>query len=49
LYPAAPFLCPELAGITELRVTAGTYNQIDNVDMEAPTNAVAVPLPGTLA
>ena len=38
-----------LAGITELRVTAGAYHQIDNVDIEAPTNAGAVPLPGTLA
>jgi len=38
-----------LAGITELRVTAGAYNQIDNVDIEAPANAAAVPLPGTLA
>jgi hypothetical protein len=38
-----------LAGITELRLTAGAYNQIDNVDIEAPANAAAVPLPGTLA
>jgi hypothetical protein len=38
-----------LAGISELRVTAGAYNQIDNVDVEASANASAVPLPGTLA
>jgi hypothetical protein len=37
------------AGISELRVTAGAYNQIDNVDVEASANASAVPLPGTLA
>lgn len=37
-----------LAGIGELRLLAGSYNQIDNVDVEAATGA-AVPLPGTLA
>jgi hypothetical protein len=36
-----------LAGITELRWNAGSYNQIDNVDVDAA--AAAVPLPGTLA
>jgi hypothetical protein len=33
-----------LNGITELRLTSGAFNEIDNVDVEAAT----VPLPGTL-
>jgi len=36
-----------LTGITELRLSSGAFNQIDNVDVEAA--ASAVPLPGTLA
>ncbi|WP_075793146.1 PEP-CTERM sorting domain-containing protein [Massilia putida] len=36
-----------LTGITELRLSSGSYGQIDNVDVEAA--ASAVPLPGTLA
>lgn len=36
-----------LAGIGELRLNAGSYNQIDNVGFEPA--AGAVPLPGTLA
>ena len=36
-----------LTGITELRLSSGAFNQIDNVDVEAA--AAAVPLPGTLA
>jgi hypothetical protein len=34
-----------LAGIAELRLGSGAFNQIDNVDVEAS----AIPLPGTLA
>ena len=37
-----------LTGITELRLSSGAFNQIDNVDLEAAA-ASAVPLPGTLA
>ncbi len=36
-----------LTGITELRLSSGAFNQIDNVDVEAA--ASTVPLPGTLA
>lgn len=36
-----------LSGITELRLSSGAFNQIDNIDVE--TVAKAVPLPGTLA
>jgi hypothetical protein len=36
-----------LAGIRELRLDAGSYNQIDNVAFDVA--AAAVPLPGTLA
>jgi len=36
-----------LAGIRELRIDAGSYNQIDNVAFDAAP--AAVPLPGTLA
>ena len=36
-----------LTGITELRLSSGAFNQIDNVDVQAA--ASAVPLPGTLA
>lgn len=35
-----------LAGIAELRLASGAFNEIDNVDVEAAT--AAVPLPGTL-
>ena len=35
-----------LNGITELRLTSGAYNAIDNIGVEAAT--AAVPLPGTL-
>ncbi|KQZ28255.1 PEP-CTERM sorting domain-containing protein [Duganella sp. Root1480D1] len=35
-----------LAGITELRLSSGAFNQIDNVEVDAA--AKAVPLPGTL-
>jgi hypothetical protein len=40
-----------LTGITELRLTSGAFNQIDNVDVaaSADTPSGAVPLPGTLA
>ena len=38
-----------LAGITELRIGSGAFNQIDNVDVEAAAPSGAVPLPGTLA
>jgi hypothetical protein len=37
-----------LNGITELRLTSGAYNAIDNVSVEAATSSAAVPLPGTL-
>jgi len=40
-----------LTGITELRLSSGAFNQIDNVDVveaAAPPSG-AVPLPGTLA
>jgi len=36
-----------LNGITELRLSSGAFNQIDNIDVEAVVSAV--PLPGTLA
>jgi hypothetical protein len=35
-----------LTGITELRLSSGAYNQLDNVDVDAATGSV--PLPGTL-
>jgi hypothetical protein len=35
-----------LSGITELRISSGAFNQLDNIDVEAVTSAV--PLPGTL-
>lgn len=38
-----------LAGITELRIGSGAFNQIDNIDVEAAAPSGAVPLPGTLA
>jgi hypothetical protein len=40
-----------LTGITELRLTSGAFNEIDNVDVaaSADTPSGAVPLPGTLA
>ncbi|MRV72633.1 PEP-CTERM sorting domain-containing protein [Duganella sp. FT92W] len=36
-----------LNGITELRISSGAFNQLDNVDVDAATGSV--PLPGTLA
>ena len=40
-----------LTGITELRLSSGAFNQIDNIDVaaSADTPSGAVPLPGTLA
>jgi hypothetical protein len=38
-----------LAGVTELRIGSGAFNQIDNIDVEAAAPSGAVPLPGTLA
>jgi hypothetical protein len=40
-----------LTGITELRLSSGAFNEIDNVDVaaSADTPSGAVPLPGTLA
>ncbi len=38
-----------LTGITELRLTSGAFNEIDNVDVAASAPSGAVPLPGTLA
>jgi len=40
-----------LTGITELRLSSGAFNQIDNIDVaaNADTPSGAVPLPGTLA
>ena len=40
-----------LTGITELRLTSGAFNEIDNVDLTAAATAPSgsVPLPGTLA
>ncbi|MBW8898117.1 MAG: PEP-CTERM sorting domain-containing protein [Massilia sp.] len=40
-----------LTGITELRLSSGAFNEIDNVDVSAAadTPSGAVPLPGTLA
>jgi hypothetical protein len=40
-----------LTGITELRLSSGAFNQIDNIDVaaSADTPGGAVPLPGTLA
>jgi hypothetical protein len=35
-----------LNGVTELRLTSGAFNEIDNIDVEAAS--AAVPLPGTL-
>lgn len=37
-----------LNGVTELRLTSGAFNEIDNINVEAATAAGAVPLPGTL-
>ena len=41
----------EKTGITELRLSSGAFNQIDNIDVaaSADTPSGAVPLPGTLA
>jgi hypothetical protein len=36
-----------LNGVTELRLSSGAFNEIDNVNV-APASAAAVPLPGTL-
>jgi hypothetical protein len=38
-----------LTGITELRLTSGAFNEIDNVDVSVAAPSGAVPLPGTLA
>ena len=38
-----------LTGITELRLSSGAFNEIDNVNVEAAGPSGAVPLPGTLA
>jgi hypothetical protein len=40
-----------LTGITELRLSSGAFNEIDNIDVAAAadTPGGAVPLPGTLA
>jgi hypothetical protein len=38
-----------LIGITELRLSSGAFNEIDNVNVEAAGPSGAVPLPGTLA
>jgi hypothetical protein len=38
-----------LTGITELRLSSGAFNEIDNVDVVADAPSASVPLPGTLA
>ena len=38
-----------LTGISELRLSSGAFNEIDNVNVEAAGPSGAVPLPGTLA
>jgi hypothetical protein len=38
-----------LTGITELRISSGAFNQIDNVNVDPAAPSAAVPLPGTLA
>jgi hypothetical protein len=38
-----------LTGITELRLSSGAFNEIDNVNVEAAGPSGSVPLPGTLA
>jgi hypothetical protein len=38
-----------LTGISELRLSSGAFNEIDNVNVEASGPSGSVPLPGTLA